>query len=54
MLMGAGLAGLPKDSAAIVSRVMTVDRDHLGQRVVHVEPALLANVAAGPGLAFDP
>ncbi len=53
VLIEAGLVGLPKDSVANVSQVVTLDRDYLIERVGHVNPDLLAEVDAGLRLVLD-
>jgi mRNA interferase MazF len=53
VLIEAGLVGLPKDSVANVSQVVTLDRDYLIERVGRVDPDLLAGVDAGLRLVLD-
>lgn len=53
VLIDAGRAGLPKDSVANVSQVVTLDRDYLIERVGRVDPDLLAGVDAGLRLVLD-
>ncbi|MBX3140501.1 MAG: type II toxin-antitoxin system PemK/MazF family toxin [Trueperaceae bacterium] len=53
VLIEAGGAGLPKDSVANVSQVVTLDRDYLIERVGRVDPDLLAGVDAGLRLVLD-
>lgn len=40
-------AGLPKDSVANVSQVLTVDKDVLGERAGQLRPSTLEQVTAG-------
>ena len=40
-------AGLPRDSVANVSQVLTVDKEDLRERAGQLRPALLEEVAAG-------
>jgi mRNA interferase MazF len=46
-------AGLPKESVANVSQVLTVDKDVLTARAGQLRPATLEQVAAGLRLALD-
>ena len=45
--------GLPKDSAAVVTQVITLDQDYLSERVGKIPPRLMAQVDAGLKLALD-
>lgn len=45
--------GLPKDSAAIVTQVVTLDRDYLAECIGKVPQRLMAQVDAGLKLALD-
>jgi mRNA interferase MazF len=53
VLIPAKAAGLPKDSVANVSQVVTVDRDFLEKRVGKVPPRLMAAVDGGLRLVLD-
>jgi mRNA interferase MazF len=53
VLLGAGATGLPRDSVANVSQVVTLDEDFLIERVCRVPPKLMARVDAGLKLALD-
>ena len=46
-------SGLPKDSVANVSQVVTVDRDALTERVGKLAPELLSSVEAGLRLVLS-
>jgi mRNA interferase MazF len=46
-------SGLPKDSAAIVTQVVTLDQDYLTECCGKVPPRLMAQVDAGLKLALD-
>jgi mRNA interferase MazF len=45
--------GLPKDSAAVVTQVITLDQDYLMERAGKVPSRLMARVDAGLKLALD-
>jgi mRNA interferase MazF len=47
VLLPAKTAGLPRDSVANVSQVITVDRDFLAERAGRIRGALLRDVDAG-------
>ena len=47
VLLPAKLSGLPKDSVANVSRLVTVDRDYLRDRIGKVPPRVMAAIDAG-------
>ena len=47
VLIPAGSAGLPKDSVANVSQVITLDRDYLLERAGQVPLDILAGIDAG-------
>jgi mRNA interferase MazF len=47
VLIPAKAAGLPKDSVANVSQVITIDKDFLTERVGRIRGALLKDVDAG-------
>jgi mRNA interferase MazF len=44
---------LPKDSAAVVTQVITLDQDYLSERVGKIPPRLMAQVDAGLRIALD-
>lgn len=45
--------GLPKDSAAVVTQVITLDQDYLRERTGRIPPHLMARVDAGLKLVLD-
>lgn len=47
VLVPAKVAGLPKDSVANVSQVITIDRDFLAEPAGHIKGRLLSDVDAG-------
>lgn len=53
ILLSAQATGLPKDSVANVTQVVTLDRDFLTERVGRVAPKLMARVDAGLKLVLD-
>ena len=53
VLLSAKAVGLPRDSVANVSQLVTVDRDYLGGKVGRVPPKTLARVEAGVRLALE-
>lgn len=53
VLLEARATGLPKDSVANVSQVVTLDRDFLSEQTGRVSPRLMAHVDAGLKLALD-
>lgn len=52
MLLPAKAAGLPKDSVANVSQIITVDRDFLHALVGRISGRLLGDVETGLRLAL--
>jgi mRNA interferase MazF len=46
-------SGLPRDSVANVSQVVTLDRDYLSERVSKLPPRTMASIDAGMRLALD-
>jgi mRNA interferase MazF len=46
-------SSLPKDSAANVSQVVTLDRSYLSERVCKLPPRTMASIDAGLRLALD-
>lgn len=53
VLLTARNTGLPKDSVANVTQVVTLDTDYLSERVGRVGPKLMARVDAGLRLVLD-
>lgn len=53
VLLPAGETTLPKDSVAVVSQVLTLDRQYLAERCAKVPRALMARVDAGLKLVLD-
>jgi mRNA interferase MazF len=53
VLLGAKSVGLPRDSVANVTQLVTVDRDYLEEKVGRVPPKTLARVEAGLLLVLD-
>ena len=53
VLLPAKAVGLPKDSVANVTQLVTVDRDYLEERVGKVPAKTLARVDAGLRLVLD-
>ena len=53
VLLPAKATGLPKDSVANVSQVITIDRDFLDERAGHVRGQLLKDIDRGLRLALD-
>ena len=53
VLLSAKASGLPRDSVANVSQVITIDRDFLTERAGTIRGALLADVDAGLRLVLD-
>lgn len=47
VLLPAKASGLPKDSVANVSQIITIDRDFLTERAGHIRGALLRGVDTG-------
>lgn len=54
VLLPAKASGLPKDSIANVSQVITVDRDFLSDRAGRIRGTLLSNVESGLRLVLAP
>ena len=52
-LLPAKATGLPKDSAAIVTQVVTLDQEYLVERSGKIPPRYMAQVDAGMKLALD-
>lgn len=53
VLVPAGSAGLPKDSVANVSQVVTLDRDYLIERTGLVSASIMAKVDEGLRLVLE-
>lgn len=53
VLLPARKTGLPKDSVANVSQIITLDKEYLTERVTRVAPRLMARVDAGVKLVLD-
>jgi mRNA interferase MazF len=53
VLLPAKETGLPRDSVANVTQLVTVDRDYLEQRAGRVSPRTLARVEVGIRLVLD-
>lgn len=47
VLLPAGSTGLPKDSVANVTQILTLDQDFLSRRVGQISPRLMGRVEAG-------
>ena len=52
-LLPASATGLPKDSVANVTQVVTLDEDYLAERAGRIPPKLMAHVDAGLRLVMD-
>jgi mRNA interferase MazF len=53
VLLPAKETGIPRDSVANVTQLVTVDRDYLAQRAGKVSPRTLARVEIGVRLVLD-
>lgn len=53
VLVPAGSAGLPKDSVANVSQVVTLDRDYLIERTGSVSASIMSKVDEGLRLVLE-
>ncbi len=53
VLIPAKDSGLPKDSVANVTQVVTLDEDYLTERTGRIPPKLMAHVDAGLKLVLD-
>lgn len=53
VLLPATGTGLPKDSVANVTQLVTLDEDHLGDRCGRISPRLMSRVEAGLRLVLD-
>lgn len=46
-------SGLPKDSVANVTQVVTLDRVYLSEKTGRIQPGTMAKIEAGLRLALD-
>jgi mRNA interferase MazF len=53
VLIPAQASGLPKDSVANVTQVVTLDQDYLTERVGRLAPKLMVHIDAGVKLVLD-
>ena len=53
VLLAASASGLPKDSVANVSQIITVDRDTLTERVASLDAATMTAIARGMRLVLN-
>ncbi|MCJ7628663.1 MAG: type II toxin-antitoxin system PemK/MazF family toxin [Longimicrobiales bacterium] len=53
VLMPSELTGLPKDSAAVVTQVVTLNREYLTKTIGRIPQRLMAQVDAGLRLVLD-
>ncbi len=53
VLLPAKRTGLPKDSVANVTQIVTLDEDYLSERTGRIPPRLMAHVDAGLKLVLD-
>jgi mRNA interferase MazF len=53
VLLSAGTTGLPEDTVANVTQLVTVDRDFLQERAGRIPPRTMARVESGIRLALD-
>ena len=53
VLLPAKSTGLPKDSVANVTQIVTLDEDYLSERTGRIPPRLMAHVDAGLKLILD-
>jgi mRNA interferase MazF len=53
VLLSAKSVGLPRDSVANVTQLVTVDKDYLTEKVGRVPPKTLARIEDGVRLALD-
>ena len=53
VLIPAGSSGLPRDSVANVTQVVTLDEGYLAERAGRIPPRLMAQVDAGLRLVLD-
>jgi mRNA interferase MazF len=53
VLLPAASTGLPKDSVANVTQIVTLDEEYLSERTGRIAPRLMAHVDAGLKLVLD-
>lgn len=53
VLLPSRVTGLPEDSAAVVTQVVSLDQDYLSERAGRIPPRLMAQVDAGLRIALD-
>ena len=53
VLLPGSATGLPRDSVANVTQIVTVDEDYLGERVGRIPRRLMRGVDRGLGLVLD-
>ena len=53
VLLPAKATGLPRDSVANITQIVTLDEDYLSERVARIAPSLMAHVDAGLRLVLD-
>ncbi len=53
VLLRATTSGLPKDSVANITQIVTLDEDYLAERIGRIPPKLMAHVDAGLKLVLD-
>ena len=53
VLLSAGSTGLPKDSVANITQIVTLDLDYLVERTGRIPPRVMAQVDAGMKLVLD-
>lgn len=53
VLLPASRTGLPRDSVANVTQIVTIDEDYLGDRCGRISPKLMSRVEAGLRLVLD-
>ncbi len=52
VLLPAKRTGLPRDSVANVTQILTLDKDYLIERTGHISPRLMARIAGGMRLVL--
>jgi mRNA interferase MazF len=53
VLLSSKATGLPRDSVANVTQIVTLDEDYLTERVGRIAPSLMARIDAGLKLVLD-
>ena len=53
VLLPSKATGLPRDSVANVTQIVTLDTDYLSERVSRIPPRLMAHIDAGLKLVLD-